>query len=218
MSTTTSRPTRSGPGAVSRRALLRRGLILGGAGVAVPVVTAVPAAADNDRTKTWDVAMLGNTHRLIPGPNVDNFDLSGSTFYVEGILYPGGTIPDGVTDWDPAAHQDQAIGLWVDSGCFISSPARPQPHRYSTQTHIFGLITPDNLFPVDQISSTGTESSRTQDFKPSTRSITGGAGRYRGATGQITQYGHGMNVTFVNIFGSMTPAPNFRFIFSFGAG
>jgi hypothetical protein len=43
----------------------------------------------------------------------------------------------------------------------------------------------------------------------------GGAGRYIGASGQITQFGHGTNSTVVDILGVITPAPNFRFIFTF---
>lgn len=203
---------------VDRRRLLRRGLLLGGVGVAAPALVAAPAApaaaqATSRTTVVFEVAMLGNTHRLILGPEVANFELRGSTFYVEGILYPAGTIP-AAPGFDPAAHQDKAIGHWFNSGCFMAGPDRPQPHRFSVQQHVFGLITPDDLFPVDQISSQGTESSRTQDFLPSTRAITGGAGRYLGATGQITQYGHGTNVTSVDILGRVVPAPNFRFIFT----
>jgi hypothetical protein len=209
METTESEPI------VDRRRLLGRGLLLGGAGIAgsaLAAAPALPASADETRTTVFEVAMLGNTHRLILGPEVANFELRGSTFYVEGIIYPAGTIA-AAPGFDPAAHQDKAVGHWFNSGWFMAGPDRPQPHRFSLQQHVFGLITPADLFPVDQISSQGTESSHTQDFLPSTRAITGGAGRYLGATGQITQYGHGTNVTSVNILGRVVPAPNFRFIF-----
>ncbi len=198
-----------------RRRLLRRGVVVGGAGVAGGLMMAAPAQADRARTEIFDVAMLGNTHRLIPGPEVDNFDLRGTTYYVEGVIYPGGTIPGGTTVFDPDANADLAIGRWVSSGCFIWSTERFQPHRFSTQQHIFGTIAPPNLFPVDQIASQGTESSTTQDTLPSTRVITGGAGRYFAASGQITQFGLGKNTTTIQVFTSSQLAPNFRFHFQF---
>ncbi len=209
-------PPPAGDG-LSRRNIVRRGLIIGAATAAVPVVGATPAIASDGkhRTLVLDVAMLGDTHEFNPGPEIDHGITRGSTFFVEGIIFPGYTIPDGVTGWDPHANESLAIGRWFNSGTFMGSPSRPQPHRYSNQTHVLGLITPDNLFPEDQISSIGTESSRSQDTKPSTRAIVGGAGRYFGASGQITQFGHGNNVTSVNIEGFISPAPNFRFFFTF---
>jgi hypothetical protein len=203
--------------ALDRRSVLRRGLLLGGIGVlaAAPTPALAVDGTKKRRSLVLDVAMLGDTHEFNPGPEISVGITRGSTFFVEGMLFPAGTIPDGVTGWDPYAHQDLAIGRWFNSGTFMGSPSRPQPHRYSNQTHVFGLITPDNLFPPDQISSIGTESSRTQDTLPSTRAIVGGAGAYRGVSGQITQFGHGTNTTAVNIVGIVNPAPNFRFFFTF---
>lgn len=200
---------------LDRRDLLRRTIAWGGVGVAASLAVAAPATASSPLVKVFDVAMLGNTHRLIPGPGVEDFDLRGTTYYVDGIIYPGGTIPGGTDIFDPAAHTDLAIGAWVSSGSFIWSTERFQPHRFSIQQHIFGLITPTNLFPVDQIASQGTESSRTQDTLPSTRVITGGSGKYIGAAGQITQYGHGKNNTVIDVLGNAQLAPNFRFHFEF---
>jgi hypothetical protein len=200
---------------LDRRRILRRGLALGGVGV---LATAAPAWADDGRDHrvlVLDAALLGDTHEFNPGPEIGSGITRGSTFYVEGMIFPQGTIPDGVSNWDPYAHEDLAIGRWFNSGMFIASPSRRQPHRYSNQTHVLGLITPDNLFPEDQISSIGTESSRTQDTLPSTRAIVGGAGRYIGAAGQIAQFGHGTNSTVVDIVGVVSPAPNFRFYFTF---
>ena len=200
---------------MDRRDLLRRSLFWGSAGVAASLAIAAPAHAETEDTKVFDVAMLGDTHRLIPGPGVDDFDLRGTTYYVDGIIYPAGTIPGGTEVFDSAAHADLAIGTWVSTGHFIWSTDRFQPHRFSIQQHIFGQITPDNLFPVNQIASQGTESSRTQDTLPSTRVITGGSGDYIGATGQITQYGLGKNTTVIDVLGSKQLAPNFRFHFKF---
>ncbi|HLX48821.1 MAG TPA: hypothetical protein VKS82_10860 [Streptosporangiaceae bacterium] len=208
---------------IDRRKLLRTGLAAGAAGAALPLLgAAVPASASTRKrapahgfTQVFDVAMLGDTFSLIPGPNVNNFDLRGTTFYVEGPIYPGYTIPNEQTTWDPSQHTSEEIGRWFDIGSFMSYPGRPNPHLYGTQTHIFGLITAENNFPPDQVSSIGTESSATQDTNPSIRSIVGGAGRYLGASGQITQFGNGTNVTFTNVLGISRPAPNFRFFFEF---
>lgn len=212
---------------VGRRALLRQGLIAAGVGATVPLLgTAAADAAtrkparrarnsDQLRTEVFDVALLGDTLLIVPGPNIDVGDLRGTTYYVEGPIYPGFTIPNEQSNWDPSQHTAQEIGRWLDIGSFMSFPGRPNPHLYGTMTHIFGLITADNNFPVDQVCSIGTESSLTQDIKPSTRSIAGGAGRYVGASGQITLFGNGSNVTVSDVLGRSGPAPNLRFFFDF---
>lgn len=212
---------------VGRRSLLRQGLLAAGAGAALPLMGTAAAGATTRkpaksrlrpgdlRREVYDVALLGDTLLIVPGPNIDNGDLRGTTYYVEGPIYPGFTIPTEQTGWDPSQHTAQEIGRWLDIGSFMSFPGRPNPHLYGTMTHIFGLITADNNFPVDQVCSIGTESSRTQDTLPSTRSIAGGAGRYIGASGQITLFGNGSNVTVSDVLGRSGPAPNLRFFFDF---
>jgi hypothetical protein len=165
-----------------------------------------------------DVAMIGESFSVTPKDNVDAIrhgDLRGCMFYVEGPIYRGYTIPNEAHTWDPAQHVDEEIGYWFSVGSFMGYPGRPNPHLYSTHTHVLGRITAENNFPVDQVSSTGTEASVTQDTKPSTRSITGGAGRYIGAGGQIKVYGNGTNVTNQNVFGRVAPVPNLRMFFTF---
>jgi hypothetical protein len=208
--------------ALGRRRLLGGGLALGGAAAATTLLAASPATAAppvasprHRRTVVYDVAMLGESFKVIAGPDIDNFDLRGTTFYVEGPIYPGGTIPDNRADWDPSQHTSEEIGHWFDIGSFMSFRDRPNPHLYGTMTHVFGLITATNNFPPDTITSTGTEASVTQDTIPSTRAITGGTGRFVGASGQITLFGHGTNVTNETVLGRVAPAPNLRFIFSF---
>lgn len=213
--------------ALLRRKVLQRGLLLGGVAAAAPLVggeaahaAADPAAAPDGRrrrvrTMVFDVAMLGDTLNIVAGPGVDNGDLRGSTFYVEGPIYPGGTIPRETKDWDPSKHTDEEIGRWFDMGSFMNFfPDRPNPRLYSTMTHVFGLVTPENNFPADMITSTGTEASTTQDTKPSTRAITGGAGKYIGARGEISVQGNGTNVTPDTVFGRTVFAPNLTFTFT----
>src|ERR1700753_3196758 len=134
---------------VGRRRLLGRGLAVGGAVAGATLLAAAPAdaaAPDNaaapdkrrHRTLIYDVAMIGESLKVIAGPDIDNFDLRGTTFYVEGPIYPGGTIPANRTDGDPAAHVDEEIGRWFDVGSFMLYQGRPNPHLYSTMTHVFG--------------------------------------------------------------------------------
>ncbi|HEX5402487.1 MAG TPA: hypothetical protein VFX16_09325 [Pseudonocardiaceae bacterium] len=210
--------------AMDRRGLLRNGLMLGGAAaLAAPLLGAGIANAAPDRDTTThrradlilDIAMDGPSLLVNPGPNVDFGDLRGSTFYVEGPIYPGLTIPDESSDWDATKHTDKQIGFWFGMGQFMLFPGRPNPHLYSVHTYVFGDITPDNNFPVDQISSIGTEASLTQDTKPSTRSISGGCGKYFSHSGQISLYGNGSNVTIEDVLGVARPAPNLRLFFYF---
>ncbi len=209
---------------LDRRSLLRGGVALGGAAaLAAPFVGAAPAAAaakpnPHKADLVLDVSMIGASFSVTAKYNIDairNGDLRGCMFYVEGPIYPGFTIPNGRHDWDPAEHVDEEIGYWFNVGTFMGYPGRPNPHLYGTQTHVLGHVTADNNFPVDQITSTGTEASVTQDTKPSTRSITGGAGKYIGAAGQIKLYGNGSNVTNEDVFGRVGPAPNLRMFFTF---
>jgi hypothetical protein len=185
---------------LDRRSLLRGGVALGGAAaLAAPFVSTAPAAATaqpNHRKVdlVLDVAMIGESFSVTPKDNVDAIrhgDLRGCMFYVEGPIYRGFTIPNGAHNWDPAQHVDEEIGYWFSVGSFMGFPGRPNPHLYSTHTHVLGRITAENNFPVDQVSSTGTEASVTQDTKPSTRAITGGAGRYIGQSERLRPRGAG---------------------------
>jgi hypothetical protein len=204
---------------LGRRGLLRHGLVLGGAAaLAAPLLGAATANAAPDVDTTvhrrpnlvLDIAMDGPSLLVNPGPNVDFGDLRGSTFYVEGPIFPGGTIPDESSDFDATQHTDKQIGTWFGMGQFMLFRGRPNPHLYSTHTYVFGDITPDDNFPPDQFSSIGTEASLTQDTKPSTRAIVGGAGRFFGQSGQISLYGNGANVTIEDVLGVARPAPNLR--------
>lgn len=209
---------------VDRRALLRRGLVLGGAAaVAAPLLTATTAIAapSNDHTQrrrpglVLDIALDGNATLLIPGPNVYYGDLRGSTFHMEGPIYEGRTIPNGVPDWDISQNTEKEIGRFLAMGEFIFSRGRPAPKLHSVHTYVLGAITDDNNFPEDQITSVGTEASLTQDTRPSTRSITGGAGRYFASSGQISLYGNGRNTTDSDVLGVVGKAPNLRLFYYF---
>jgi hypothetical protein len=128
-------------------------------------------------------------------------DLRGSTFFVEGNLYPAGTIPAG-DGWDPAAAAP--TGHWFCHGWFILNPARPVPHLMTTVEYYFNRITAAQPSPPDQLVSSGLEGG----VPVVIHSIIGGAGRYRGVTGELVSQAIGTNKTILN--GTTSPTPNWR--------
>lgn len=191
------------------------GLAIGGAGIAGAVVggTATAAATsggDANSSLTLDCACLGDTWRMNVFPNeTDPGDLRGSTFNVEGLLYPGGTIPDG---HGYVATADDAIGHWFCRGDFVLHAGRPEPHLMSNQEYVFGLIEPGQTFRPDMLCTVGLEGSN-EDFVEMYRAVTGGAGQYRSARGECTQELIGTNSTLMAGDPSGTAAPNIRFVF-----
>jgi hypothetical protein len=179
----------------SRRRLLT-GLALGGAGVAGGLVGGTTAVAASESTSnerfSVDCACLGDSWRATLFADApDEGDLRGSTFFVEGLLYPGGHIPDG-DGFVPTT--DGAIGHWFCRGHLIMNPGRGEPHIMSNQEYVFGLLGADNLFPSDMITSVGLEGAN-EDFVRMHRSVTGGTGKYRAAMGECVEYTVGVNST-----------------------
>lgn len=205
-------PERPGPG-IDRRTLLARAL-WGTAGAAAMTTGAVAlaapaAAAGSRRSAVFDVACLFNTFTVIAAPGATDplSDFRGSTFFVEGELYPEGTIPAGVTDYDPGSATP--IGHWLCRGWFINrtnrpgESDRPDPLIVSHQEYLLERMTADDYFPVDQLTSSGLEGDN--HGRTATRSVVGGAGAYHGARGTVLQHVIGQNTT---------GGPNFRFEFA----
>jgi hypothetical protein len=161
----------------------------------------VPPGAQG-ATIVFDVACLGNTMGLSLGAALDAKagDLRGTSFSVEGNLYPQGTIPAG-DGFDPASVA--AIGHWFCHGWLILNPARPEPHLVSTVEYVFGRITAAQPSPADQIVTSGLEGAPTV-----VRTVVGGTGRYRGVKGEMIEQIIGTNSTVVNLLGGH--AANFR--------
>lgn len=196
---------------LDRRRLLARAIwgavgltaATGGASVAL-----APAASAAGKTATYDVACLLNTFTFIAAEGAtDPFsNFRGTTFFVEGDLYPGGTIPDGVTDFDPASKT--ATGHWLCRGWFINRTGRageedrPEPHVLTHQEYLLARITADTIFPADQLTSSGLEGDNAG--RSALRSVVGGAGVWHGARGSVFQHVIGSNTT---------TGPNFRFAF-----
>lgn len=204
--------TREPGGPLGRRELLRQGAIWGGTAAAAALgstaVLASPATAGKGHTVAYDVACLGDTFRWIAAPGTTPpGDLRGSTFSVEGRIYPAGTI--GGTGFDPAGAG--ALGTWFCRGWFLIAPGRPEPHVLSTQEYVLGEISPTQLFPPDTLTSSGMEGSA-DESQVAARAVIGGTGRYAGARGVVLQHGNGTNTTKLTTLGGI-PAPNFRFEF-----
>jgi hypothetical protein len=164
---------------------------------------------DDERRKgdlVLDVALLGDTFAPDMGAALDAGagDLRGVGFFVEGLIYPSGTIPPG-PGFDPAS--EEAFGTWLCRGWLMLHSGRPEPHAITTQEHVLGIITPSNPTPRDQLVSSGPEGG----VPRAVRSILGGTGRYRRARGEVVQHLIGTNTTVLNVLGM--PGPNLRFVF-----
>lgn len=154
----------------------------------------VEVACRGDR---WRESVLGNPS------DASDFHRG---FTVEGWMYPEGTIPP--EGFVPTGSG--AIGQWFCRGWQIVDAGRAEPHVNSIHDYLFGLVRPERLFPPDTMHSNGLEG--TEDDQTGHRSITGGAGTYMGASGQIAQIITGVN-TSLFADGSGLNAPNFRFEF-----
>ena len=198
------------PGDPSRRKLLT-GLAVGGAAVVGGAVGGVGVAAASGggwrrERMTFDVACVGDTFRYSAADNsADEADFR-IPFLVEGWIYPAGTVPEAGFIPTP----DGSEGRWFCRGWQVLDTNRTEPHALTHQEYVFGSITPDNLFPPDNLTSSGLEG--TGGSQATTRSIVGGTGRYFGATGQVVQHPNGVNTT-VFADGSGDAALNFIFEF-----
>tara|TARA_R110002110_G_scaffold205066_1_gene416766 strand:+ start:170862 stop:171590 length:729 start_codon:yes stop_codon:yes gene_type:complete len=199
-------------------------------------------------TLVLDVAILGHTNydnevgatnlhpdyaARTPGKSVDGFresDLRGSTFYFEGLIYPGGTIPtpketdpngiDGV-NWD---FEQEPMGSLFDRGWVIINnkgdgpyEKRPDPHLLGhADYYTGGVVGPDNLTPTDMLTTVGLENG-TPPYDVVTRSVIGGTGKYATASGIVTQRRIGRNTSKLRgldlPYGKEPPSPNFRLTF-----
>lgn len=130
----------------------------------------------------------------------------GNGFLTQGFLYPAGTLtdtngviveeqPDGTTTYRPE-FPDKVIGTWTCYGYFIGKGAdtTPADGPWVATTQIFEFIDGSVLTAL------GTEN--VAGDGPAWRALTGGAGQYAGAEGQVEQLtlghnaGDGVNAAF----------------------
>lgn len=188
---------------VSRRNVLKRGSALAGATALIggtQFAGSVSAATD---TLTLDVACDGNTWVINRSPGVEpNAPVRrGDPFIVQGRIYPGGTIEQGLT----GASQEGSIGQWVCRGWFyygldeIAEGA--VPHVVTSQLYLFD-------------SFNGLVSDGMEGGIYVVRAVTGGYGKYRGVRGQVAETEVEPNDTTLDLGGGVfAPAHNIRFEF-----
>jgi hypothetical protein len=163
-----------------------------------------PKAIGNEKF-TVDVAVDMRTFAIIPsagnppgkpvGPN------RGTTFIVNGKIFPGGTLPSGNAANDPA--HSGSLGDWICRGILTSDLADQLSGAAkvgfdTTQMFVFGS---DNR----AIWTEGLEAALGAAGVETHRIILGGTGEFGSASGEVLQESLGTN---------MTGAPNIRLTFT----
>lgn len=169
---------------------------------ALAVVTAValeitppPAMAeDRDSAKTLsvDVAIDGSTLAL-NNPASPGSPVKGTTFTVTGKIFPGGTIPAGITPFDP--NQPGSIGTWVCSGVFVADAGDIFGGKAKIAFHTNQIF----LFPDDQ-NALFTEGLEGAVGVTTHRIVAGGSGAFKNLVGQERQETIGLNLNGNGLF------------------
>jgi len=139
---------------------------------------------------TVDVAVNHATFAIIPstglvlspeplGPN------RGTTFVVDGTVFPGGTLATGVAMGDP---NQPGIGKWTCKGVFTSDLGTEDVGFNTTQLFMFDGDS-------DAIWTEGFEAGLGKIGVVTHRTILGGTGRFQGVSGEAIQEALGTNVT-----------------------
>jgi hypothetical protein len=162
-----------------------------------PQITPIKAMAqdnDNAKTLTLDVAIDASTLALNNNNPADPANpIKGTTFTVTGKIFPGGTIPAGITSFDP--NQPGSIGTWVCSGVFVADAADIFGGKAKIAFHTNQIFTfPDDenaLFTEGLEGSVGTTTHRI---------VVGGTGTFQGLVGQERQETIGLNLNGKGLF------------------
>lgn len=197
---------------ISRRTAMRSGGALAGMAALVGAGGSAARASQNQETLELDVALDGRTWRMNRLSEIGP-PLMGDTFITLGSIYPGGAFDDGVTGPDDPG----AIGRWICQGTFIVDVASGDvPHVLSTQHFVFGddlsSSTGQPNTAADALVSIGVEGG----VEETLRTVSGGFGRYAGASGSVHQAWVGSNETLMQVApGTIMPAFNNHFVFTF---
>ncbi|MBV9645816.1 MAG: hypothetical protein JO334_19840 [Verrucomicrobia bacterium] len=177
-----------------RKTFLRSLVVLVGSSALALAITSIRAMAEDSngaKTLTLDVAIDGSTLAL-NNNDPANPAVKGTTFTVTGKIFPGGTIPDGVTPFDP---NQPGIGTWVCSGVFVADAADIFGGKAKIAFHtnqIFMLHDDQNaLFTEGLEGSVGTTTHRI---------VAGGNGVFKGLVGQERQDTIGLNLNGKGLF------------------
>jgi len=150
------------------------------------------------------VANNFSPHNFVAGTGPNR----GTTFIVNGKIFPGGSIPKGnlpKETWDLDTAPG-LLGTWVCKGTYNVSGAEIAPgfgpHSNSTQLYLFNGGYAD-LGGENTLISEGEEGAIEWET-PTHRVVVGGTGIYRGVVGEVKEESLGWNWTGV---------PNIRFTF-----
>lgn len=145
------------------------------------------SAADDPITITLDVAMdAASTRASRPDWSLAGA-VRGDTVVSNGLLYAGGSVPDGDTTATFLLTDEGRVGTIVSRGQYIadgSEIASGAALHSVFSTQIFMLDEGSGVI-TEGLEGTGTE----------VRAVVGGYGQYSGATGQVTQEVLGFNGT-----------------------
>jgi hypothetical protein len=152
-----------------------------------PVTLQAADGRDGGHQLVLDVAIDAHTLSLNNNDPADPANpRRGTTFIVYGKVFPGGTIPSGVTPFDPDAAG--SIGVWVCRGVFLADFADITSGAVSLAfdtTQMFLLPTDENaLFTEGLEGNVGVTTHRT---------VTGGTGSFRRVIGSVQQRTIGVN-------------------------
>ena len=160
--------------------------------LAIIPIRAMAEDSNSTKTLTLDVAIDGSTLAL-NNNDPANPAVKGTTFTVTGKIFPGGTIPDGVTPFDP--NQPGSIGTWICSGVFVADAADIFGGKAKIAFHtnqIFMFSDDRNaLFTEGLEGSVGTTTHRV---------VVGSTGAFEGLVGQERQETIGLNLNGKGLF------------------
>jgi hypothetical protein len=167
--------------------------------------TPARAQGGDVRTLSYDVAIDVKTFSLNNNdPANKSNPVRGSTFIVYGKIFPAGTIPSGVTSFDP--NQPGSIGTWVCRGVFLADYADIASGTAKLAFHTTQLF----MFANDEM-MVATEGMEGNVGVNTNRVVTGGTGLFRGVTGEELQEVIGVNQGGNGLF-------DLRFTFSLRPG
>ncbi len=159
--------------------------------------------SDSDRrVLRYDVAQDLSTFLVVSPDGAPDFSFAaGSPFSVKGYIYPAGTLQGGtVTGVNPdgsPTFPNRVLGRWSCRGWFIEDGAFPEGIQLvGTQVWIFGPLDEKRgrkTLITDGIDLTANPPDLNFKFK---RAITGGTGRFSGASGQQITRNFGFNADF----------------------
>jgi hypothetical protein len=170
-------------------------LVLAVASVAAIHLGIPRARASEDNTFTVDVALDANTYvqnNVNPSEASTSFS-RGDTFILGGTIYPAGTLPSGVANNDPNALG--GIGKILCRGTYLVglNDVANGATLWTDTTELYLL--PDDFTQLIADGRTPNVMGATVD-----RSLLGGTGRFRGASGEVHELELGTNATgFCNI-------------------